>query len=120
MLPILPFVLHVLGLPLAFILSQDQTLHSINLHKLQASQPSTHVLVVQHLLQVSASRKLCHLILDLVSILVLSAFHIAASCQPFKELTRGTPLSMYHGSAIISIHSMNVFSFPAARAAEVN
>ena len=25
----LPFVLHVLGLPLAFILSQDQTLHSI-------------------------------------------------------------------------------------------
>ena len=29
LLKILPFVLHVLGLPLAFILSQDQTLHSI-------------------------------------------------------------------------------------------
>ena len=30
LLKILPFSLHVLGLPLAFILSQDQTLHSIN------------------------------------------------------------------------------------------
>ena len=29
LLSFLPFVLHVLGLPLAFILSQDQTLHSI-------------------------------------------------------------------------------------------
>ena len=29
LLKILPFVLHVLSLPLAFILSQDQTLHSI-------------------------------------------------------------------------------------------
>ena len=28
--PLLPFDLHVLSLPLAFILSQDQTLHSIN------------------------------------------------------------------------------------------
>ena len=27
LLPVLPFDLHVLGLPLAFILSQDQTLH---------------------------------------------------------------------------------------------
>ena len=32
LLPNLPLVLHVLGLPLAFILSQDQTLHSINLY----------------------------------------------------------------------------------------
>ena len=29
--PSLPLDLHVLSLPLAFILSQDQTLHSINL-----------------------------------------------------------------------------------------
>ncbi len=28
--PLLPLDLHVLSLPLAFILSQDQTLHSIN------------------------------------------------------------------------------------------
>jgi hypothetical protein len=28
LLPVLPFDLHVLGLPLALILSQDQTLHS--------------------------------------------------------------------------------------------
>jgi hypothetical protein len=28
LLPLLPFDLHVLGLPLALILSQDQTLHS--------------------------------------------------------------------------------------------
>ena len=30
----LPFDLHVLGLPLAFILSQDQTLHCITLNKI--------------------------------------------------------------------------------------
>ncbi len=30
--PLLPFDLHVLGLPLAFILSQDQTLRSESLH----------------------------------------------------------------------------------------
>src|SRR6185312_16503503 len=30
LLPVLPLDLHVLGLPLAFILSQDQTLHCIN------------------------------------------------------------------------------------------
>jgi hypothetical protein len=32
LLQILPFVLHVLCLPLAFILSQDQTLHCNNLY----------------------------------------------------------------------------------------
>ena len=31
--PPIPFDLHVLSLPLAFILSQDQTLHSVSLFK---------------------------------------------------------------------------------------
>ena len=44
----LPFGLHVLGLPLAFILSQDQTLHSISLKlRVQLSpSPSLRLLLI--------------------------------------------------------------------------
>jgi hypothetical protein len=116
LLPNLPFVLHVLGLPLAFILSQDQTLHSINLHslklqaisfKLSSAPPSCNSSFLK-----SATGRLCHLILGLI-VLVRVWFHITASPNTiFKESTRNTPLSRYLGSAIISIHSKNVFRFP--------
>src|SRR5882672_11484592 len=39
----LPFGLHVLGLPLAFILSQDQTLHSIILTNFPLALPVSRV-----------------------------------------------------------------------------
>ena len=57
LLKILPFVLHVLGLPLAFILSQDQTLHSILFSINFRIAPSIATrLVVQHPLESSNPR----------------------------------------------------------------
>jgi hypothetical protein len=93
----LPFGLHVLGLPLAFILSQDQTLHSIFLKlrlRLDAFPFTPSVpdpFRVQH--------KLCH----------CPWSHRFSSCpgtnlsdgpDPFLESTRSNPLPNYHASAI--------------------
>ncbi len=38
----LPLDLHVLGLPLAFILSQDQTLHRCLINKIPTQEPPAH------------------------------------------------------------------------------
>jgi len=79
----LPFSLHVLGLPLAFILSQDQTLHSINPSCLNTSS--------------SRSQHQTH-----YSILWLhwSSESLHSHGATLKESTRSYPLSSISGSAI--------------------
>ena len=111
LLPI-PLDLHVLSLQLAFILSQDQTLHSINL------QTTTRITAdgrpISFYSNFSESKtSLCHLILGLIVLVhAPSPHHCFSENNRIKESTRNTPLSRYLGSAIISIHSMNVAPNP--------
>ena len=71
----LPFGLHVLGLPLAFILSQDQTLHSINL-VLYPYRTGLHLLLP--LRKSKKTRNPCHLI-SVSSIFVLTSLLFSKS-----------------------------------------
>ena len=97
LLQLLPFGLHVLGLPLAFILSQDQTLHSINpLSNFNLINPKA----------ISASIKPSYIL----GLFLLSLISNTSRCSlpPLKNqlevnLYRSTP-----GPLSISIYSMNV------------
>jgi hypothetical protein len=101
LLKILPFVLHVLGLPLAFILSQDQTLHSIvfSINFKIALSINTR-LVAQRSFEPSNPQPMSFNPRSSLTFYVLN--NIAAI--PLKESTRWHPLSSTTGSAI-NLHS---------------
>jgi hypothetical protein len=90
----LPFGLHVLGLPLAFILSQDQTLHSIffNLAVTAYSLSNLTALITFALVHLSSAS----------SLLVLSYLSIKLSSNRLHL----QPLSIAMGSAI-NFHLFN-------------
>jgi hypothetical protein len=105
----LPFVLHVLGLPLAFILSQDQTLHSINLQQLTCASPLAFAV---HNLFSRRTRKP-------MSFNPRSRYSCPCSLHRshyYLESTHGTPLSKFHGSAINhSFKERRVLSFSQSK-----
>ena len=98
----LPFGLHVLGLPLAFILSQDQTLHSIT-PTFNIAAESGNPSIASQLSQ----KSLCHLTPGLHRF--LSRLHLAMF--PSLESTCVIPLSVLHRSAI-NLHLFNELLTP--------
>ena len=101
----LPFTLHVLGLPLAFILSQDQTLHSI-IFSFELIALRLRLLFCHPCEQPKISA-LFHLSLALSDPFVLPI--ISRQSIFFKEFDSEQNLyRSYSGSAVNSISSMNV------------
>ena len=128
LLPSLPFGLHVLGLPLAFILSQDQTLHSIFFNQfLQILRSSK----ISYGSKLSASRHstlaLFHFVLGFIfPLLMLSISRHQAS---FKNRLQYKPLSIYIGARyqfhsfnerLSSDHSKTVLSITFSKASKLN
>ena len=115
----LPFGLHVLGLPLAFILSQDQTLHSIILKlpsppfTVSSSTPPTPVPPFQ-----ASPRRLCHL--SLISSLLLSLVPTSRP-TPFPFFKNRLAVNLHRSTAgplSISIYSKNVLkTYPSGHLA---
>src|SRR5688572_27576925 len=56
----------------------------------------------------SATERLCHLILGLIVLVRVRSTSLLIQTLLLKESTHNTPLTRCYGSAIISIHSMNV------------
>ena len=110
----LPFGLHVLGLPLAFILSQDQTLHSISLNSEQfpfhGSPSQTGFLQIKPL-SLLKSRFPNSFVLGLIaSLLSLESDNLSAIKIPLPCKNRLAP-NIYlfdAGPLSISIYSKNV------------
>lgn len=103
LLKILPFSLHVLGLPLAFILSQDQTLHSINpsSHTSSRIYLAAHSVIPMRTISISSGLIFFYTLIS-EDPLALLPTHLVL------ELTRPYPLSSMNGSAINLIYSKNV------------
>ena len=101
----LPFGLHVLGLPLAFILSQDQTLHSIFFSNVSSG---FRLLFHHYGSKLSASRHstlaLFHFLLGIIFSFVLS--YVSRHTTPLKNRLQYNPPSVYIG-ARYQFHSFN-------------
>ena len=83
----IPLDLHVLGLPLAFILSQDQTLHCISFPKTYSLFNIQYISPSLYIFYLGRISSIFNVLLSRPSISSNKAYHLICECKTMKKLS---------------------------------